>query len=916
MTNGNEFFFFTNCNTNEEKIEQCKGEEKIVSIYHVCGIDPWLIICKTNISDAIKLNNLYKLNIKYMSIAPTTYRRWGRGVKVSNQENYTLSWIFIKGSQTDSFIGKIERNNVTPDYEVTEIYKIFGEFHFIVKLYTSNINGVDKFLTYSRENRMSTTTKCVLSTIKEGGQIIENNVKTKREKAMNVKKERSYAVARIMANTKGFIQKDKGEQQKTLKKELGNLIGSFILDPSTRETEYDQYDLQHPNNLIDRYSIKLNRNKWLKTLFFFKAVHGQKDKLEKVLQEDLLCVQRTRFSRKLYHITGDYDFMVPFDCADMDILNKTIDEFVNKIEKLITSFTNTICRPTGEGREADYLNELDVYFIESLLINATQINQFEQRVKGKDIFLSILNRTGSILAEEGITPREDYIRNKIKNEPENVAELKDYLQRFSSFESIGIESTIEFKDGALIQVLSKFYLSESNLKKLFLDKIDEKIKNCEIIAIPYEPVRDPLTVMCILVVKDLVELEVIFNDFKEYYKKVEFHVLFHQRYYSKVIEQNIRCKPCFYPLVPKEDCEKECDRCNDQKECIKQNCGNCIRYILPRQRNRILNIPFLKEIKKDTKIYLVGIDTSLSQFFALERSLDQESKRERIFNNYRKFINDTSGDSGPYESYDEVLKKYDGVLDKESYRNQYKDAIIEVLQHVFKKSPDIIIFPEYTIPSYVYNEIKNTQIQSECIIVAGSHIDNDRFNVCPIIFNKADGGKNIYHYYKNNFSSFERALGLVENKGTAYLKFLKVPVGNLYILVCFDAYTISTVEKFKEVDVLLVPSFNPSSKFISPLNNKANEYKLVVAYANTINNCNKIKSNFFVPTNEGLNPRLGGVEPFHKNQWPSEAMNTRDKLFYISPPDDQLEELKKGGFDFKLKHIVFDLIQLDKRRQI
>ncbi|MCX9011844.1 MAG: hypothetical protein OIN66_12065 [Candidatus Methanoperedens sp.] len=918
--NSDELIFFWNCAASKEEIDRLKSNDKIISIHYVCGIDPWLIICKSNIKDVFDFGSSYRLKIKYNSFAERV--RWRN--EVSNPKDKIIFWVFIKGKDIKYFINEMTENANSEGYKIAEVYDVFGEFQAIVKIYAQNVNGVDNFLTSCRSEGLSTSTKCVLYTVKENGTIIDSNIETKRKRANDAKKEINYAIARIMFNTRGFVQKTFYAQKELLVKELTKMnvpfvhgtLDKYILNPDITKSEYSRDDLVHYNSLIDRYSVKLEKNAWLKTLFFFKAgtEPTQKDKLEKVIQKELLGVKPTKFARKLYHITGDYDFMVPFDCMNIEELNQTIDDFLKNWGELITSFTNTICRPV-EGEEAHSLVALDIPLIESLLINATQITQFEDIVRGRSIFSPILDGDDLMIAEEGITPREDYVRYEIKNK--DKPSIDDYLQRFTSFGSIGVEPTIEFKNGALIQAYTKLYLKDFESKKGIIFEINEKIRKYEILCIVYEPIRDPLTVMCVLMVKDLVELEVLFEDFlKKYCKKIEYHVIFHQGYYSRAIEQNIRCKPCFYPFVPRRFCSKDCEMCEEQRDCIKQNCGKCIRYILPRQRNRKLNIDFdSKAIKSFIKITLVGVDLSLYQYFALEKLLDQEGRRNRILNEYKNLCNKLGGKAiDVYESYEDLVTKYEKIIDRDRYREKYKTAINNVLKRILASGSDIIIFPEYSIPFYVYDTIRKFDIENDCIIVAGSYVNNELFNVCPIIFNESKEEKKIYHYYKNKLSPFEKDLGLIKNRGTAYLKFLNSPYGNIYVQLCYDAFEFDN-EALKDVDILVVPSYNTASGFVGGIKENANNYKLVAVYANTKNE-GDIKSSFFIPPEEARQANRNTVKPLHPNMW--QGGITEDKIFEISPDNNQFEEIKdeEKEFSFKLKHLYFNLAQLNKRRGI
>ncbi|MDO8095081.1 MAG: hypothetical protein Q6360_16500 [Candidatus Brocadiales bacterium] len=62
-------FYFLSCTTNIDQINLLKHDKNIISIYRVCGIDPWLIVVKTNsLEEIIKLTDRYDMKIKYMSI--------------------------------------------------------------------------------------------------------------------------------------------------------------------------------------------------------------------------------------------------------------------------------------------------------------------------------------------------------------------------------------------------------------------------------------------------------------------------------------------------------------------------------------------------------------------------------------------------------------------------------------------------------------------------------------------------------------------------------------------------------------------------------------------------------------------------------------------------------------------------------
>ena len=562
MTNSCDNFLFLTCNNDKSDIEECKNDERIVSIYNVCGLNPWLIVYKESIDNAKKNIKKYRLNIQHWSYG--TILKIDRNKEKSKNEN--LFWIFIKGSLSEDFIKNItELTKGFKNFRIEEIFDIFGEFEYVIKIYTSHINGVDDFLAVCQEKSIIASTKCVLSTIMEEHENLDEHIDKKRKNAESLKKDVPYSVARIMANTEGFVRKNREEQRTILVDNLEEMqipfndreIGKLIFDPDLSKMEYNQSDLKHPNDLIELYSIKLDRAGWLQTLLFFKA-SGSKEKkeLEKVLQKEFLGVTSSQFSRKVHYMTGDYDFMIPFDSKNIEVLTKIIDKFMGENDDLIKNFTNTVCLPEVIGRGIGRLNSLDIPFIESLLINSTKITELEQKVRNKTILTMSQNK---------ISPREDYIRHRINALSPSEITKHEHLDGFTSFGDIGIEPTIEFKDSSMVQVFLKFHLKSNQDKISFIRDINIKKQNYEIIATIYQPVRDPFTIMCVLLVKEFVELEVILEDLRQYCKKTEFHIIFHKRFYSKIIDQSIICKPCFFPQEI-------------------QNCGNCIRYILPRQK--------------------------------------------------------------------------------------------------------------------------------------------------------------------------------------------------------------------------------------------------------------------------------------------------------------------------------------------
>lgn len=275
MLKYNDLLFFLSCNPQREEIDKFNDDKEIVSIYQVCGRNPWLIVYKpSSIENIFGLNQKYQLNIQHLSIAFPQNLAETNSLSGSNKQ---ISWIFIKGenlSDRDHFKKSFLKRY--QDFEIAQVYQIFGgEYNFILKLHTSDIGDVDRFLIRCHKENISTSTKCVLTELKDENRLCERDIEKKKIEAAEIKRGLPYAIARIMANTRGFIQKSKEEQKRCLKDKLtsmgipiGGQIERFLLDPELDKNEYSKRDLDHPNDLIDRYSIKLERGGWLKVLFF------------------------------------------------------------------------------------------------------------------------------------------------------------------------------------------------------------------------------------------------------------------------------------------------------------------------------------------------------------------------------------------------------------------------------------------------------------------------------------------------------------------------------------------------------------------------------------------------------------------------------------------------------------------------
>lgn len=806
---GKELTIFMSCIENKASIKALKERSEISSIYHVCGVNPWFIVGDfESLDSAISLRKEIDIGIKFMSISYSRHYNPSRA-----PATYSItSWILVKSAEAKASPKTIFDKLSIDGVHVAEVHEIFGENKFVVKLLTKNLTGMDSYVTALRDDGIATSTKCVLFTKKENGKTFKSGARATGEFGdSNTKLQ--YAMIRIMANTRGFIYKERKEQKDFLAESLRKIsqacaeekVESYMLSPDTDGDEYYRDDLVHPISLIDRYSVKLERPQWIKVLLFFKAASApdKKNNLEEVLVDKLLGVNEESFARKLYHITGRYDFMVPLDCVDLDVLANIIDDFWADHGDLIDSFTNTVCRNDelpattsagGQGR----LEVLDIPIIQALLINSTHIKHFEETVRER--FAKEVWRPAAL----GFSPRDDYVRNAFNDKDKGA--VTDYLARFSSLGNIGLEPIIEFRDGALIQTLAIFYFTDSCEKEKFKKNIEKKQEKFALIANIYEPVRDPMKVMCILATENLAALSQLLDELGKFSFKTEFHIIFHQKHYSDVVANNVACRPCFYPVKLTEPCYQEttCRNCNNWVRCSQQKCGSCVRYILPRKKERILHIEMgvnsHEELKRNLIICAVGVDLNHAQYFALEKLLDDKAKLKEVLDAYENwYCEDKGGES--VMSPEDISNEYKKIGDQPEYRNDYGKAVENIIRHlVDNKKSDVLVFPEYSIPLSVFRKIRAMSIEKDVLIVAGSQVQ-DGFNVCPLVFCRENGAKEIFYVYKNILNPAEEEFPILSRHGTGHLKFHNTIFGNVYVRICYDGYTAPTNIHIEDVDL-------------------------------------------------------------------------------------------------------------------
>lgn len=805
------------------------NEPSVISLYYACGTNSLLIEFEGSLEERANVEQrVSSLSVGKSSIVIEKYKiKKSKKIHSSNIFNYITNYIFLKSKEPDfnypKFIESLYGDLGTKNIIIEALYKTVGNdgFNHIMKILVNSISTLNSVIELCQNQKTHTITKLVLQTYKNNGKILLNEWddfidKFNKARELNI----DYIVASALHNNTSHIFNPPMlfKNHNTLNTYVKELIPDIIdcnlgkvrvqnrlllYDVEKYKENINKDSLQHPNEIIDRYAIKLDANNWQKLLLFVKAELGVKDKLQNKIQKKILGVEKRWFARKFYHITGDFDFVVPIDVNSLGAvtqINKELDKMKHKDVYLVKNRHTVFCKGTRSDGEfsGNVLNLDEIAIIKSLLINSTDLYFYKKQL---DIVLGEL-ADQLINYEDGEIASDYEIIDKFKRKPQLpdlsprqeyfCKELIDYFNKrqilhdditLKSIDEIGIVPSVEFDDKKeIMKVLVRCRFKDAYQKSEFRESISDKLRKQTIIENKYESARDDLLCYYIWKIPSLIHLHYLVTSIKEKSLYFEFCIIFRQNFYSKNLQEKIRCRPCFYPA------DKE------------NKCSSCVRYITPKIRDQFLEIDF--------KVNRHNIKNNIISLAAVGMNIDE-----------KKYLKIIIPDSPESIEHGKAIKK--ALLDQVS------------------NNMNVVVFPEYSVPLHLYSELKkmilNSQIGSfkNGLIILGSHCDSDGYNCSPI-FIINNGEVEIRHIYKNKLSPYENIPGVATKTGQGHLKFINSPIGNFLTLICFDVHKEKGEKIFDDIDFLFVPSFNSKRSFLKRIE-QFERFKVPIVYSNTYN---------------------------------------------------------------------------------
>lgn len=606
-------------------IRSDSGEFVINSVYDACGYNPLFLIAEAKNLNDIKSMITKHTYPRYMSFTTPAniIKRFGRNSdEFPNIEDEDLVKSLEVGIDRIIQVGRFNKENVRGEFKtignwekfvrfvpmnmdkvicilliqptsdkieevieeikkderIIDAYTIIGESELLVKIITEDIHEVFSYIESLMKRRTHAISKIVLCTAKENGVPFDGQRTPKLKTTLsNMQKD----ILRYLWNEPDALVLSRGAQISRFR-----YMYDEYYDKSRGELEKEFKSVEE--QFVYKYSTKLHRKGWFRTLLFIKNSLGGRKIVWENLKDNLLHIDNIYFSRKFYAITGDFDFIVPMDFYRLRTLKNKIRRFLNA----------KIADGRGEKVEK-YVDDIRVYFEESFG------TQMELRQDEKAVVKAMM--PNSRKGEEGNerTPRTRYYKHYLRDFKPQEPELEDLLGP-----CINAIPTIELHSEKLVHVFVRFKIKdmkkfEEDLKGLKEDR--EHIFLCR----EYEPVHNPGSKMLIVTTENFDSLLHFVSSLDKYSRETVTSLIFAQEFYRSDIPGRLRCKPCRLPEGEK--------------------CDACPQYIKPREKIdvRDVNLRITDGIKPCTiavvQLNMEELDPLLPWY--------KEEEREKIIEN-------------------------------------------------------------------------------------------------------------------------------------------------------------------------------------------------------------------------------------------------------------------------------------------
>jgi predicted amidohydrolase/DNA-binding Lrp family transcriptional regulator len=617
------------CFASEERedMKNISRSEKFVinSVYDACGYDPLFMIIEANDPNDIRNAIPKHTNPKYMSLTtPANIRkRFGTNeeefpsikdndidLMKSLEEHISITIKKGKFSKEDAreefkdienweeFVRFVPMNMKKvisiiliqpPDDKMEEIvteikgnekiidaYEVLGESRLLIKIVTEDINEVFRYAESLMRRKTYTISKIVLCTLMENG--------------FSFKSQKTPALKITLSHMQKDILRFLWEEPEVLVSDRDRQISMFcdrypehsgIIYEVKREFESVE------NKFVYKYSAKLDRKGWFKTLLFIKSsLEGKKIVWDGIINK-LLLVDPTYFSRKYYVVTGDFDFIVPMDFHRLKTLKDRINEF--------------LAAGVGEEKMEKYVTDIRSYFEENhgAGVKGLQPHQIA--------CIKAMMPNSRIGATTGRIPRNIYYKYYSSESQER--ELIECL------EVAHANPTIELYTEKLVHAFIRFKIKDITGFSSELANLREDRDHIFLYR-EYNPVHNTDNKMFILTTENFDSLLHFVSSLDKYSRATVTSLIFAQEFYRPDIPERFRCKPCRLP--------------------VGEKCDACPQYIKTKEKIGVINID-LKITDRIEPCTIAAVQLKVDDLNRLLPWCDQKDK-EKVIEDLREKV--------------------------------------------------------------------------------------------------------------------------------------------------------------------------------------------------------------------------------------------------------------------------------------
>ncbi|WP_298418088.1 nitrilase-related carbon-nitrogen hydrolase [uncultured Kordia sp.] len=184
-------------------------------------------------------------------------------------------------------------------------------------------------------------------------------------------------------------------------------------------------------------------------------------------------------------------------------------------------------------------------------------------------------------------------------------------------------------------------------------------------------------------------------------------------------------------------------------------------------------------------------------------------------------------------------------------KKENENFIDNILEFGNKNSVDLIVFPEFSIPSNLHERIRKWTSNTKIIVIGGSTYlkrKDNFYNTSPVFY---QGKRYLTEKSKLSPHEVSRKIDSGPVGGTKFAYFENTPIGNFAVMICADLFDISLRSKIlkKNIDILCVIALQPKGReHHQSIDRVVKEFDegIYVIYCNAL--CNEVsdgRSSFF-----------------------------------------------------------------------